>query len=109
MALVLVTIDSRSVACAHPVQSGILTCRVVAGFGRIIGSVRAMSCRFERGDGVVEDYDRRLGKIGLDFGYLSSFVVVVWAGSDFEHQSRLGEYWKEVTMARTFKPRRSSA
>jgi hypothetical protein len=78
MAVLLVTIDSRSVACAQPVQSGILTCRVVAGFGRIIGSARAMSCRFERGDGVVEDYDGRLGKIGLDFGYLSSFVVV-WA------------------------------
>jgi hypothetical protein len=65
-------------ASAQGVKTGVLTCRVASGFGWILGSTRTMNCQFEPSNGHTEDYDGTLSRIGVDVGYLSSFVLV-WA------------------------------
>jgi hypothetical protein len=59
-------------------QTGLLTCHVASGFGYIVASSRTMTCTYEPWLGHSEDYSGTISKIGIDLGYLGSFVLV-WA------------------------------
>ncbi|MBW9054829.1 DUF992 domain-containing protein [Rhizobium mesosinicum] len=59
---------------------GTLSCEVAGGAGMIIGSNKAIDCRFKQQSGRVEHYTGSIGKLGLDIGvtgksYLSWIVV----------------------------------
>jgi hypothetical protein len=59
---------------------GTLSCEVAGGVGMVIGSNRAINCRFRQQGGWVEHYAGSIGKLGLDIGvsgksYLSWVVV----------------------------------
>lgn len=59
---------------------GTLSCEVAGGVGMVIGSNRAINCRFRQQGGWVEQYAGSIGKLGLDIGvsgksYLSWVVV----------------------------------
>jgi len=59
---------------------GTLSCEVAGGVGMVIGSNRAINCRFRQQSGRVEHYAGTIGKLGLDIGvsgksYLSWVVV----------------------------------
>jgi len=66
------------VASAQGIKTGVLTCQVASGFGWILGSTRTLECRYLPGQGHSEEYTGTLTKIGIDIGYLGSFVLV-WA------------------------------
>ena len=50
------------------IKAGVLDCDVSAGVGMIIGSSKSVNCTFKTGDGRVEHYSGKLGKLGLDIG-----------------------------------------
>jgi hypothetical protein len=66
------------VASAQGIKTGLLTCHVAGGFGWILGSTRTMDCQYSGGSGHTEEYSGTITKIGIDVGYLGSFVLV-WA------------------------------
>lgn len=58
---------------------GTLSCEVAGGVGMLIGSNKAVDCRFKQRSGKVERYTGTIGKFGLDVGvtgktYLSWLV-----------------------------------
>ena len=59
------------------VKIGILTCHVEGGVGYIIGSSKAVDCVF-KGNGKVEHYSGRMGKLGVDIG-ITNDTVRAWA------------------------------
>ncbi len=65
-------------ASAQGIKTGLLTCQAASGFGWIFGSTRTMDCNYSPGDGPTEHYTGSISKIGIDIGYLGTFVVV-WA------------------------------
>lgn len=69
------------------VKTGVLTCRVAAGVGLIIGSRRSVSCEFHSNRGV-EFYSGRIDRIGLDVGVTRNSVIV-W--NVFEPTRRHGD------------------
>jgi Protein of unknown function (DUF992) len=60
------------------VKTGTLICNVSAGIGFIIGSNKAIRCRFTGSNGQVEDYDGHVTKFGLDVGATTGGTIV-WA------------------------------
>jgi hypothetical protein len=77
MSLLLLSSQS-SIARAQGVKAGVLTCRVAAGFGYIVGSSRIIRCTYSSKPGSSEDYLGTLSIIGLDIGYIAS-ATLVWA------------------------------
>ncbi|BCP54048.1 hypothetical protein K32_26650 [Kaistia sp. 32K] len=69
------------------VKTGVLTCRVAAGVGLIIGSRRSVSCEFHSNRGV-EFYSGRIDRVGLDVGVTRNSVIV-W--NVFEPTRRHGD------------------
>ncbi|WP_018184989.1 DUF992 domain-containing protein [Kaistia granuli] len=69
------------------VKTGVLTCRVAAGVGLIVGSRRSVSCEFHSNRGV-EFYSGRIDRIGLDVGVTRNSVIV-W--NVFEPTRRHGD------------------
>jgi len=57
---------------------GQLVCHVAGGMGFIVGSSRAVDCKFTPTDGYPELYTGRINKIGLDLGWKRGGVLV-WA------------------------------
>lgn len=61
------------------VQVGTLECNIEAGIGLIIGSSRAVHCRYRHADGKrLEDYTGVIEKFGLDIG-VTRRARMVWA------------------------------
>ncbi|MBB5576120.1 MULTISPECIES: DUF992 domain-containing protein [Rhizobium] len=61
---------------------GTLSCQVAGGVGMIIGSNKAVDCRFKRSSGPSEHYVGSIGKLGVDIGvtgksYLSWVVYSI--------------------------------
>ena len=54
---------------ANGVNVGVLDCRVGENVGYIIGSTRAITCKFNRSDGTVEHYHGEIQRWGLDIGF----------------------------------------
>jgi hypothetical protein len=65
-------------ARAEGVRVGFLRCDVSAGIGLILGSSRAVNCKFSPAEGHAQRYTGKLQKYGLDIGYVDS-AVMVWA------------------------------
>ena len=53
---------------ASQVQVGVLTCDVEAGVGYIIGSSKAVECKFTRKGYKTETYEGSIDKLGIDLG-----------------------------------------
>jgi hypothetical protein len=59
------------------VEAGTLECNVEGGVGLILGSSKAMECRYSSADGqIVEVYDGRVTKLGVDIGVTGKSVII---------------------------------
>lgn len=58
-------------------EVGTLECKIDPGIGLIIGSSKGMECRYSSADGqIVELYEGRVSKLGLDIGVTGESVVI---------------------------------
>ena len=76
------------------VKTGVLDCDVSAGVGLILGSSKSVSCTFKRGNGAVEHYEGKLGKLGVDIGVTgeASMAWIVFAPGKVNKGSLEGSY-----------------
>lgn len=74
-------------AAQAAVKTGVLTCRVAAGVGLILGSRRTVNCEFTSNRGK-EFYTGRIDRVGLDVGFTRNSVIV-W--NVFEPTRRHGD------------------
>jgi hypothetical protein len=59
-------------------EAGVLECNVAGGVGLIVGSEKALSCRYQSADGKIsEPYEGTITKVGVDIG-ITGKSVVVW-------------------------------
>ncbi len=59
------------------VEAGRLECSVEGGVGLILGSSKAMECRYSSADGqITEVYDGRVTKLGVDIGVTGESVII---------------------------------
>ena len=59
------------------VEAGTLECNVEGGVGLILGSSKAMECRYQSADGqIAEVYDGRVTKLGVDIGVTGESVII---------------------------------
>ncbi|MBA8877652.1 DUF992 domain-containing protein [Phyllobacterium myrsinacearum] len=75
---------------------GTLSCAVDGGVGMLIGSSKAVQCKFMRTNGSVEKYAGRIGKLGIDIGitkksYLQ-WIVYTAAGNRTGDGALAGSY-----------------
>ncbi len=56
---------------------GSLTCNVAGGIGFVFGSSKALSCLFNRTDGIAERYSGEIKKFGIDIGFTKE-AQMVW-------------------------------
>ncbi|MEF0941443.1 DUF992 domain-containing protein [Rhizobium sp. BR 362] len=68
---------------------GTLSCQVAGGVGMIIGSNKAVDCRFKRSSGPSERYIGSIGKLGVDIG-VTGKSYLSWAVYSL-HPTRAGE------------------
>ncbi|HLW91882.1 MAG TPA: DUF992 domain-containing protein [Roseiarcus sp.] len=75
------------------IKTGSLLCRVSGGIGYLIGSRKAIRCRFTGENGHVEHYDGHITKVGLDIGATTGGTIV-WAVFEptAQHGSLGGSY-----------------
>ncbi|MGQ4273184.1 DUF992 domain-containing protein [Terrihabitans sp. B22-R8] len=58
-------------------EAGLLECDVSGGVGLIVGSTKAMSCRYTSADGkITEPYSGEISKVGVDIGVTGKSVMV---------------------------------
>lgn len=58
-------------------EAGTLECKIEPGVGLIIGSSKGMECKYSSADGqIVEVYDGRVSKLGVDIGVTGESVIV---------------------------------
>jgi hypothetical protein len=93
-ALFLVT--GAGVASAESsVQVGVLTCDVEPGIGFLIGSSKAVECKFTRKGHKTETYSGSIDKLGLDIG-VTGGGKIVWlvfaASKDVPKRALAGNY-----------------
>ena len=76
------------------VKTGVLDCDVSAGIGLIIGSSKSVQCTLKKGDGSVEHYQGRLGKLGVDIGVTNeaSMAWIVFAPGKVGKGALAGSY-----------------
>ncbi|SDO52498.1 DUF992 domain-containing protein [Phyllobacterium sp. OV277] len=75
---------------------GTLSCAVDGGVGMLIGSSKAVQCKFTRTNGSVDKYTGRIGKLGVDIGitkksYLQ-WIVYTAAGNRAGDGALAGNY-----------------
>src|SRR5262245_5949820 len=58
------------------VKIGVLTCKVAAGVGMVIGSSKRLACDFSPTGYKTEHYTGRINKLGVDVGFTTSGVIV---------------------------------
>ena len=75
-AMALLMLAAVPAAAKSGVKVGVLQCDVSGGIGLIIGSSKAVACTF-KGEGGVEHYEGRLGKLGIDIG-VTNDVAMGW-------------------------------
>ena len=59
-------------------RQGVLTCRTSASIGLIVGSRQRLRCQFKSDKGWTQNYEGRIGRLGLDVG-VTAGGVMVWA------------------------------
>lgn len=76
------------------VKAGVLDCDVSGGVGLILGSSKAVACTFKKGNGRVEHYEGKLGKLGIDIGATgkASMAWVVFAPGKVKNGALAGTY-----------------
>jgi hypothetical protein len=83
------------VPAAAGVKVGVLTCRVAAGVGLVIGSSKSVSCDYTPTGYKPEHYTGRISKLGVDVGFTTSGVIV-WgvfaAHAGYSHYALAGHY-----------------
>lgn len=58
-------------------EVGRLECRIDPGIGLVVGSSKGMECRYSSADGqIVELYEGRVTKVGVDIGVTGESVVI---------------------------------
>lgn len=83
------------------VKAGVLDCDISAGVGFIIGSSKAVQCTF-KGNGRVEHYEGRIGKLGVDIGATGK-ASMAWVVFNSARSTRAP--WKAATTALRRRPR----
>ena len=73
---------------AAAVKVGVLTCRVAAGVGLVLGSSKRVSCDFSPTGYTTEHYSGRISKLGVDIGFTTSQVIVWGVFAAHEGYSR---------------------
>jgi len=73
----LVAADTAQARRPATSWAGMLTCRISGGGSFILGSSRALSCRYKPSHGRSERYRGRINSIGLDLGVTKS-AVLAW-------------------------------
>ena len=92
------------VGAAHAqntVKTGTLVCRVAGGIGYIVGSQKAVDCRFNSTRGFRERYVGHITKIGLDIGSTTSGTIVWAVFEPTDHHASLGGNYGGVTAEAT--------
>ncbi len=76
------------------VNVGSLTCNVAGGVGFVFGSSKAISCLFNRTDGIAERYSGDIKKFGIDIGFTkeAQMVWLVFAPGSLAPGSLSGGY-----------------
>ncbi len=75
-ALALLMLAAVPAAAESGIKVGVLECDVSGGIGLILGSSKAVDCTF-KGDGRVEHYEGKLGKLGIDIG-VTGEAAMAW-------------------------------
>jgi Protein of unknown function (DUF992) len=75
------------------IKTGSLVCKVSPGVGFVVGSNKAIHCRFTASGGRVERYDGHVTKLGLDIGATTGGTIL-WAVFEptSSHASLAGAY-----------------
>ena len=60
------------------IRTGRLVCNVAPGYGMVLGSQKALTCRYDTVDGRREFYTGTAGKLGVDVGQTTGGQIV-WA------------------------------
>lgn len=92
VAAFLATGDAR----AASVRIGSLECHIEGNAGFIVGSHANLTCVFKRINGVREDYDGSITKVGVDAGFTADTALlwIVFAPTlQIEPGSLEGRYW----------------
>ncbi len=81
---------------SHRTKLGVLSCEVDGGVGLLLGSSKAVRCKFEHANGSVERYEGRSSKVGIDIGvtgksYLT-WVVFTPIGNEAGNHALEGTY-----------------
>jgi Protein of unknown function (DUF992) len=81
-------------AQAGGIKVGVLSCRVDAGAGWLIGSSKDVECEFKGAGGRRENYSGSIGKLGLDLGVTTDTRVawIVFAPGKLKAGSLKGSY-----------------
>lgn len=93
-AIVSLGVLSVPVLAKSGVKTGVLDCDVSAGVGMIIGSSKTVQCTFKKGNGSVEHYEGKLGKLGVDIGVTNeaSMAWIVFAPGKVGKGALAGSY-----------------
>jgi hypothetical protein len=93
-AIVSLGVLSVPVLAKSGVKTGVLDCDVSAGVGMIIGSSKTVHCTFKKGNGSVEHYEGKLGKLGVDIGVTNeaSMAWIVFAPGKVGKGALAGSY-----------------
>ncbi|HXW18915.1 MAG TPA: DUF992 domain-containing protein [Roseiarcus sp.] len=84
------------------VKTGTLVCNVAPGIGFIIGSNKAIRCRFTGPNGQIEDYDGHVTKFGLDIGATTGGTIVWAVFEPTAQHGSLGGTYAGLTAQATF-------
>jgi hypothetical protein len=84
------------------IKTGSLVCKVSAGIGFIIGSNKAIHCRFTGSGGRVEHYDGHVTKLGLDIGATTGGTILWAVFEPTAHHASLGGSYAGLSAQATF-------
>jgi hypothetical protein len=77
-ALAMLTLVGLAAPAEARMRAGMLNCTVAPSVGYIVGSQKAVTCRFNPVSGRPEKYNGRITKIGLDVGFTNGGQIT-WA------------------------------
>lgn len=78
LAMVAVVAATPVAAQRGTIRQGLLTCRMSASVGLVIGSRQRLACQFKSDRGATQNYTGTIGRLGLDIG-VTAGGVMVWA------------------------------
>ena len=77
-ALAMLTLVGLAAPAEARMRAGMLNCTVAPSVGYIVGSQKAVTCRFNPVSGRAEKYRGRITKVGLDVGFTNGGQIT-WA------------------------------